>query len=76
MKRDNKVKKYVCIAKVGNNPDRTAKCIRHNLNDLLKYTSFLDTSFSSWTWFNVYSKKSRVQVGSFTKFKRPMTRDG
>jgi hypothetical protein len=67
-------KKYKVIAKVGNNTDGTAKCVKYNVNDLVKFAQFLDTNFSDWRWFNVYSKASRLQIGSFTKNRRPTSK--
>lgn len=67
-------KKYKVIAKVGNNENGTAKCVKYNVNDLVKFSQFLDKQFPAWTWFNVYSKESKLQLGSFTKFKRPVSR--
>jgi len=75
-KMKNKPKKYTCIVKIGNNPDRSAKCVKYRLNDLLKFTSFIDKNFPEWKWFNVYSKKTRAQLMSFTKYKKPKGRDG
>lgn len=74
-KRVNKPKKYNCIVKVGNNPDGSAKCLKYRLNDLLKFTVFLDRTHSEWKWFNVYSAKSRLQLASYTKFKKPIKKD-
>lgn len=74
-KKENKPKKYRCIVKIGNNPDRSAKCVKYRSNDLLKFTKFLDSKFPSWTWFNVYLRDNGKQVGSFTKFKKPISKD-
>lgn len=66
---------YVCICKVGNNPDGTAKCIKHRLNDLLSYVRFLDQYHPTWTWFNVYSNTGAnkgQQLASYTKHNRPV----
>ena len=75
-KRANKPKKYTCIVKVGNKPDNSAKCVKYRLNDLLKFSVFLDREFPSWTYFNVYLKETRKQVSNFTKHKRPIGKDG
>jgi hypothetical protein len=64
-------KKYKVVAKIGNNENGTAKCVKYNVNDLVKFAEFLDTKFPTWTWFNVYSKETKLQIGNFTKFKRP-----
>lgn len=67
-------KKYVVITKIANNPDGSAKCVKHHVNDLLKYTAYLDHTFPGWRWFNVYGKKSRDKLGSFTRNNRPVSR--
>jgi hypothetical protein len=69
-------KKYVCTVKVGNNPDGTAKCLKYRLNDILKFTMFLDRKHPEWKWFNVYSKQTGIQLKSFTKNNRPTGKDG
>jgi hypothetical protein len=76
MKTKNKPKKYVCNIKVGNNPDKSAKCVKYRSNDLLKLTSFLDKKFPTWTWYNVFLKETGQQISSFTNKKRPITKDG
>jgi hypothetical protein len=76
MKRKNKPKKYMCIVKVGNNLDKTAKCVKYRSNNLLKFTLFIDKKFPEWKWFNVFLKETGKQVMNFTKFNRPMGKDG
>lgn len=68
-----KENKYICIVKSGeklfNGSDRFLK---YNIRNLLNFTNFLDQNFPSWRWFNVYDKKQGgLQVGNFTKHKRP-----
>ena len=75
-KRKSKSKKYTCIAKIGNNQDHSAKCVKYRLDNLNKFSFFLDKKFPSWTWVNVFLKETGKQVMSFTKHKRPMGRDG
>lgn len=60
-------KEYRCIVKVGND-----KFLRYHVNNLLKFTAFLDREWPEWRWFNVYGKKEREQVASFTKNNRPL----
>ena len=67
-------KKYRVTAKVGNNVDGTANCIKHHTSDLLEYVKFLDREHATWRWFNVYSKATGLQLGSFTKNRRPTSR--
>lgn len=72
-----KLKKYIAIVKIKNNPDGTAYCVKYRFDDILKFTSFLDTKWGNWKWFNLYSNKEenkRVQLANFTKFNRPITR--
>lgn len=64
-------KKYKVIAKVGND-----KFVKYRVNDLLKFTSFLDTNFTGWRWYNVYDAKTGIQVSNFTTNNRPSTKDG
>lgn len=69
--------KYRCLAKIGNNPDGSAKMISHHSSDLLSYTKFIDKDFNTWTWFNVYSNiglNKGQQIGNFTKNKRPVSK--
>ena len=67
-------KKYICICKIGNNPDGSAKCIKHHVNNLLKYVEYLDKQWADWRWFNVFDKRTGGEIGSFTKSKRPLTK--
>lgn len=76
IKQKNKPKKYTCIVKIGNNLDRSAKCVKYRLDDLFKFCNFLDKQFPSWSWFNVFLKETEKQILNFTKYKRPMGRDG
>jgi hypothetical protein len=64
MKRPSK--RYTCIVKAG--PE---KFLKYRLNDLIKFTAFLDRNWSEWRWFNVFDNRSRLQVANFTKKERP-----
>ncbi len=67
-------KRYVAIVKIKNNPDGSAHCVKYRFSNLLKFTSFLDKKWPEWKWYNVYSnleKDRGLQLGSFTKLKRP-----
>ena len=64
-------KKYLCVVKIANNEDGSAKCLKYHVNNLLKFTDFLDKEHSDWRWYNVYSKKTGEQISNFTKFQRP-----
>jgi hypothetical protein len=72
MSRVLKKKKYKVIAKVD-----AEKFVKYNVNDLVKFSAFLDENFSGWRWFNVYqySKESNgLQLASFTNRNRPLNR--
>jgi hypothetical protein len=75
-KRKSKSKKYTCIAKIGNNLDLSALCVKYRLDNLIKFSVFLDRKYPTWTWFNVFLKETGKQVMSFTKHKRPIGKDG
>lgn len=62
-------KQYSCIVKVDG--ERFVKY--RTVNNLLKFTVFLDTNFPEWRYYNVYSKESKEQITSFTKNNRPNT---
>ncbi|HEX7413378.1 MAG TPA: hypothetical protein VF411_04970 [Bacteroidia bacterium] len=54
----------MCIAKIGNNPDKTAKCVKYRTNDLAKFANFLDRKHPEWTWYNVFLKETGKQAMS------------
>lgn len=56
--------RYTVIAKI-----EAEKFVKYRVNNLLKFTRFLDDSFPNWRWFNVY--KNEKQVGNFTNKNRP-----
>lgn len=63
-------KKYMCIAKVGNE-----KFVRYRENNLKLFAGFLDREFTDWRWFNVYEYSrdgDGPQIGNFTKNNRPL----
>lgn len=71
-------KKYKAIVKIKNNPDGTAYCVKYRFDDLLKFTKFLDASWSEWKWFNVFSNKNEnknQQLASFTKNNKPISKN-
>ena len=68
-------KKYTVNAKINNNPDGSAYCVKYRVNDLIRFTNFLDNKWPDWKWFNVYSDSGInkwVQLTNFTKNKRPL----
>ena len=63
-------KKYMCIAKVDNK-----KFVRFHVNNLKKFSLFLDQKFPGWRWFNVFEytrDHNGKQLDSFTNRKRPV----
>ncbi len=76
-KRSNAPKRYKAIAKIDNNTDGTAYCIKYRFDDLLKFTEFLDKEWSQWKWYNVFSNKGEdkgIQIANFTNKRRPQRR--
>jgi hypothetical protein len=70
-------KKYKVIAKVTTPGQRAGGFVRYNVNDLLKFTQFLDQNFARWRWFNVYAYQkdgTGEQLASFTNKDRPRDR--
>jgi len=62
--------------KIGKRPEGLDHHIWYEyVSDLLKFTNFLDKAFPGWTYYNVYNRVSGGQIGSFTKFKRPVTKN-
>jgi ABC-type uncharacterized transport system permease subunit len=61
------VKIYRVIAKVGDD-----KFVKYHVNNLVSFSSFLDKNFPDWRWFNVFDKKTGIQVGNYTKKDRPI----
>ena len=62
-------KKYRVIAKVGNKD-----FVKYKVNNLVKFTKFLDDKFPNWRWFNVYEYikgNNGPQLGNFTSKNRP-----
>jgi hypothetical protein len=65
-------KKYRVVAKVDNKD-----FVKYHVNDLLKFTQFLDKEFPHWRWFNVYryvKEGNGPQLASFTTKNRPLHR--
>lgn len=60
--------KYVCIVKTLDNH------LKYHVTDLIKFTSFLDSNFPTWKYFNVYDSKTKDQIANFTINKRPTSR--
>lgn len=72
-----RIKRYIAIVKISNNPDGKAYCVKYRFDDLLKFTSFLDVKWKGWKWFNLYSNRNEnkgIQIASFTNRNRPVKR--
>lgn len=66
------IKKFICIVKINDQ-----KFLRYHVNDLLKFTLFLDGKFPDWRWFNVYAYEGNnksLQIGNFTRNDKPSHR--
>lgn len=61
--------KFIVIVKTDN-----TKFVKYHVNDLLKFTSFIDKNFPSWRFFNVYDKKTKQQIANFTSKNRPQNK--
>ncbi|NQZ79185.1 MAG: hypothetical protein HRT61_24155 [Ekhidna sp.] len=59
---------YKCIVKVGAEDFKA-----WHVRNLVSFTNFLDREHPTWRFFNVYCKKNRTQLASFTKNNRPTT---
>jgi hypothetical protein len=59
---------YVCIVKT------SEKHLKYHVNDLIKFTAFLDANFKTWKYYNVYDYKTKQQVGSFTINNKPTSK--
>ncbi|MEQ8882635.1 MAG: hypothetical protein RLQ12_23550 [Cyclobacteriaceae bacterium] len=63
--------KYRILVKVGNLDSGPADMKKYRTSNLLKFTEFLDKTWPTWKWFNVYDKKTDRQLGNFTNKDRP-----
>jgi hypothetical protein len=63
-----KLKKYKVIAKVNND-----KFVKYHINNLLSFTTFLDTKYPEWRYFNVFNTNGQ-QIANYTKNNRPVTK--
>jgi len=59
-------KTYKVIVKIGKD-----QFVKYQVNNLILFTKFLDKQYKDWRWFNVYDKKTSVQITSFTKYNKP-----
>ena len=63
-----KLKKYKVIAKVNND-----KFVKYHINNLLSFTTFLDTKYPEWRYFNVFNTNGQ-QIANYTKNNIPVTK--
>jgi len=61
--------KYAIIAKISED-----KYVKYHSDNLLSFTRFLDTKFSSWKWFNVYNPVTRLTLASYTQARKPTSK--
>lgn len=61
-------KKRSVIVKVG--PEKFVKY--EYVNDLVRFTAYLDSNFPSWRYYNVFDRETRTQIGNFTTKNRPV----
>ncbi len=66
---DTVMKRYNVIVKL-----RTQQFLKYQVNDLLKFTAYLDKEHAGqWTWYNVFDRRTRQQVANFTNKRRPVS---
>lgn len=63
-------KTYQVIVKVGKN-----KFVKYRVNNLIAFTKFIDKQYKDWRWFNVYDKKTKAQIASYTKYNKPLLKN-
>ena len=63
---------YNAVIKIKtDNEDRFLKY--RGINNLVKFTEFLDRNFPNWKYFNIYDHKSKSYLKSFTINNKPKT---
>lgn len=55
-------KKYKVIVKIAND-----KFVKYNVDCLISFERFLSFKFPNWRWYNVFCKKSGLQIANYTK---------
>lgn len=63
-------KKRAVIVKTGKGKEDFAKW--EYVNDLIKFTAFIDRTFPSWCYMNVFDRETKLQIASYTKNNRPV----
>lgn len=73
-----------CQSNVNTNRRIDVKCSKcqykkyNNVNKLIKFTTFLNSEFPNWVWFNVYEYKKEApgrKLASFQRGKNEPTRE-
>lgn len=64
---------YTIIVKVLNR-GRQIHITYHKVTDLKRFENFIDKQFQKWYYFNVYDRKTRTRLESFTNKRRPIRR--
>lgn len=59
---------YICIVKLSGNDFK-----KWHTSDLLQFSSFLDTNYSTWRYFNVFDRTTGAQLASYTQKNRPLS---
>lgn len=62
-------KKYIVIAKINQ-----TKFVKYRVNNLMKFSDFLKREFGGYRYFNVYDKKTRMQLDNFSCKNPPITK--
>ncbi|MEM7551653.1 MAG: hypothetical protein AAF363_18355 [Bacteroidota bacterium] len=68
------MKKYKVYTKVGNLPGGKADMKVYRTSNLVKFVRFLDESWPTWTWFNVWDQEKGIQIANYTRNNRPKKR--
>lgn len=61
--------KRVVIVKVGN--EQFLKY--EHVDNLIRFTAFLDQKYPDWRYMNVFDRKTHEQIGNYTKLNRPLS---
>lgn len=63
-------KKRIVIAKVKKGTE--TKFVKYEyVNNLVRFTRYLDVNFDDWYYMNVFDRESRQQIANFTKNRPP-----
>ena len=62
--------RYTVICKVGVDDFKKWRAV----TNLIRFTEFLDTTYPSWRFYNVFDSKTKEQIASYTQKRKPQTR--